>query len=127
MTQVFCASEARINSFLSSIRTGQPIDNGGPWSVLDLLTLAGSVHAAIMSHPPAWVDRADLEAMDDEKREAVEVTHAQEVIETVRFLSLVATEALDGRVGVHLNGKNEVKGALSLDAMGTPRAQIMRN
>jgi hypothetical protein len=90
VTQPFWASEARINSFLSSIRSGLPIDSGGPWSVQDLLTLAGCAHAVIMSQPQGWIDRGDL---GDDRREAVEITYAQEVFATIRVLSRVASEA----------------------------------
>jgi hypothetical protein len=126
VTQAFCASEARINSFLSSIRSGQPIDNGRPWSVLDLLTLAGCAHAAVMSHPPGWIARGDLEALDGEKREAVQITHAQEVLATIRLLSMVATEAMDGRFGEQLCVRGEVKGVLAIGDDETPRVQISR-
>ena len=86
VTQPFCASDVRINSFLSSIRSGRPIDNGGPWSVQDLLILAGCAQAVIMSHPPGWIVR-------DGTREAVDIARAQEVLATIEFLSRVAAGA----------------------------------
>lgn len=136
MTQAFHASEARITSFLDSIRHGRPIDNGRPWSVLDLLTLAGCAHCAIMSHPPGWIDREDLEAMDSEKREAVEATHTAEVTDTVLLLSRVAFEALNGNLNGNLNEgspnsllerlkvSGEVKGVLAHGEDGQPRVQL---
>jgi hypothetical protein len=126
VTQPFEASEARIQSFLDSIRSGQPIDNGRHWSVLDLLTLAGCARAPVCSHPPVWIAEDDLDALDSEKREAIETTHQEEVSATIRFLSCVATETMDGRFGEHAGVRDIIRGVLAIDAAGELHVQLSR-
>lgn len=70
VTHAFRARRELRLSFQVSIQSGLPIDNGGPWTLLDLLTLACCVQEAIRKHPPGLIARADLEELDDSMRAA---------------------------------------------------------
>lgn len=120
----FCASESRIRSFLDAINTGRPIDNGRPWSLLDLLTLAGSVQCAILSHAPLGRDgeRVNMGGLHSEREEAVVETHEREVIQATRFLSTCAFGVLGG----HFAGRfgTEAVGIMMVDESGTGHVQM---
>lgn len=126
MSQPFEASEARVRSFLDSIRSGNPIDNGRPWSALDLLTLAGCARAAALTHPPTWIAEDDLGDLDAEKREAVETTYVAEVDATITLLSQVVLHALDNPFGANLGVRDVVRGVLSSDGQGSVSVQLYR-
>jgi hypothetical protein len=89
-------------SVLSAIKNGESITTpDGKWSVSRMLSLAGMLHAAVVSHGPigdkvAGITPEMRAAMDSEKREAVEDTFYTEISDAIDFHSMLTSQVMDG-------------------------------
>ena len=88
-------NKSRAQELLDALTNGKPIE-GGPWTVYDMLAVAGACFFGVMSHGPALAKDVDWSQIPMEHREAADETLFADIHAAIEYYGHLTMLVADG-------------------------------